>query len=154
MAWTTSIKYSFASKEKPSLPMMTYMHVKKLAMDQKNMQFDDEIFLSAYCRMAAPSLRFLSSAIPACGGSVWVRRFGPGSSGEIEFEFARAISDEIYCALMEAPTILDRRSHLRLATLCQCNRQRLPHIANNRVVVSLSLMPLTEREQSECETFR
>jgi hypothetical protein len=136
-----------------SLPMMTYMHVKKLAMDQKNVQFD-EILLSAYCRMAAPSLRFLSSAIPACGGSVWVRRFGPGSSGEIEFEFARAISDEIYCALMEAQTILDRGSHLRLATLCQCNRQRLPHVANKRVVVRLSLMPLTEREQFGGETFR
>ena len=118
---------------------------KSLPVDEKITPRNQEIFLTGCCTRATPSLRFLSEAIPACHGKVFVRRFDAGGSGEIQFDFSRSHCVEIYCVLMASEVVLDRGSHLRLTSLCQCTQELLARVADQRVVVKLILSPLTNR---------
>ena len=82
-----------------------------------------ELKLTALCQDdAARTVRFLTGAVMACGGSVLLRRFEPDASAEIEFEFPRATCVEMYSLLIAAGLELSRESHLMLADLCQCTK--------------------------------
>lgn len=96
--------------------------------------------LAALCTDDVPrAIRFLTGAIMACGGYVLSRRFDPGETAAIEFEFVRAICVEMYSILIAAGLELSAESHLALASLCQCTRETIEATAGDPVRVELTL---------------
>jgi len=99
-----------------------------------------ELNLTALCSDDAPrTVRFLTGAVMACGGCVLSRRFDPGQTAAIEFEFARATCVEMYGVLIAAGLQLSAESHRSMATLCQCTRETLESTAGDPVRVDLNI---------------
>jgi hypothetical protein len=67
-------------------------------------------------------MRFLTGAVLSCGGWVLSRSMPGSDTVEISFEFARAVSLEVYSVLIAAGLELSRDAHLSLTELCQCTR--------------------------------
>lgn len=102
-----------------------------------------DLNLSALCADDAPrTVRFLTGAGLACGGNVLSRRFDPGDTAAIEFEFLRATCVEMYSLLIAAGLELTAQSHWSLATLCQCTRETLESTASDPVRVELTIRRL------------
>jgi hypothetical protein len=96
--------------------------------------------LAALCSDdAARTVRFLTGAVLACGGDVLSRRFEPGQSATIEFEFVRATCVEMYSILIAAGLELSAEAHLAMASLCQCTRETLEATAGDPVRALLSI---------------
>ena len=96
--------------------------------------------LTALCSDDAPrTVRFLTGAVMACGGCVLSRRFDPGDTAAIEFEFMRATCVEMYSILIAAGLELSAPSHRALATLCQCTRETLEATAGDPVRIELTI---------------
>jgi len=110
------------------------------------MQLDSTVWdlnLSALCADDAPrTVRFLTGAVLACGGNVLSRRFDPGDTAAIEFEFLRATCVEMYSLLIAAGLELTAQSHWTMAALCQCTRETLEHTASDPVRVELTIRRL------------
>jgi hypothetical protein len=103
-----------------------------------------ELNLSALCADDAPrTVRFLTGAVLACGGNVLSRRFDPGDTAAIEFEFMRATCVEMYSLLIAAGLELTAQSHWTMATLCQCTRETMESTASDPVRVELNIKKLT-----------
>lgn len=101
---------------------------------------DWNLSLTALCSDDAPrTVRFLTGAVLACGGNVLSRRFEPGETAAIEFEFVRATCVEMYSILIAAGLELSAEAHVHLATLCQCTRETLEATAGDPVRVLLSI---------------
>jgi hypothetical protein len=101
---------------------------------------DWNLSLCALCSDDAPrTVRFLTGAVLACGGNVLSRRFEPGETAAIEFEFVRATCVEMYSILIAAGLELSAEAHLTMATLCQCTRETLEATAGDPVRVLLSI---------------
>lgn len=99
-----------------------------------------DLSLNALCPGDAPrTVRFLTGAVMACGGTVLSRRFDPNDSAAIEFEFARATCVEMYGLLIAAGLELTAQSHHTLANLCQCTRETLESTAADPVRVELTI---------------
>lgn len=99
-----------------------------------------DLNLSALCADDAPrTVRFLTGAVLACGGNVLSRRFDPGDTAAIEFEFLRATCVEMYSLLIAAGLELTAHSHWSMATLCQCTRETLESTASDPVRVELTI---------------
>jgi hypothetical protein len=97
-----------------------------------------DLNLAAMCAEdAARTVRFLTGAVMACGGLVLSRRFDAGETAAIEFEFIRATCVEMYSVMIAAGLELTAQSHLIMATLCQCTRERLEATAGDPVRVEL-----------------
>jgi hypothetical protein len=104
------------------------------------MRSDWNLNLTAQCSDDAPrTVRFLTGALLACGGNVLSRRFEPGESAAIEFEFVRATCVEMYSILIAAGLELSAEAHVTLASLCQCTRETLEATAGDPVRVLLSI---------------
>lgn len=102
-----------------------------------------DLNLSALCADDAPrTVRFLTGAVLACGGNVLSRRFDPGDTAAIEFEFLRATCVEMYSLLIAAGLELTAQSHWSMATLCQCTRETLENTASDPVRVELTIRRL------------
>ena len=102
-----------------------------------------DLNLSALCADDAPrTVRFLTGAVLACGGNVLSRRFDPGDTAAIEFEFLRATCVEMYSLLIAAGLELTAQSHWSMATLCQCTRETLESTASDPVRVELTIRKL------------
>jgi hypothetical protein len=102
-----------------------------------------DLSLSALCADDAPrTVRFLTGAVLACGGNVLSRRFDPGDTAAIEFEFLRATCVEMYSLLIAAGLELTAQSHWSMATLCQCTRETLESTASDPVRVELTIQKL------------
>ncbi len=102
-----------------------------------------DLNLSALCADDAPrTVRFLTGAVLACGGNVLSRRFDPGDTAAIEFEFLRATCVEMYSLLIAAGLELTTQSHWSMATLCQCTRETLESTASDPVRVELTIQKL------------
>jgi hypothetical protein len=96
--------------------------------------------LTALCSDDAPrTVRFLTGAVMACGGCVLSRRFNPGETAEIEFDFVRATCVEMYSVLIAAGLELTAEAHLTMATLCQCTRETIEATAADPVRVLLTI---------------
>jgi hypothetical protein len=96
--------------------------------------------LTALCSDDVPrTVRFLTGAVLACGGCVLSRRFDPGETAGIEFEFVRAICVEMYSILIAAGLQLTAEAHLTMATLCQCTRETLEATGGDPVRVQLTV---------------
>ncbi len=109
-----------------------------------------DLNLTALCADDAPrTVRFLTGAVMACGGYVLSRRFDPGQTAAMEFEFARASCVEMYSVLIAAGLQLSAESHRSLATLCQCTRETLEATAGDPVRVDLNIR--CARSGSSCE---
>lgn len=103
-----------------------------------------ELNLSALCADDAPrTVRFLTGAVLACGGNVLSRRFDPGDTAAIEFEFMRATCVEMYSLLIAAGLELTAQSHWTMSTLCQCTRETMESTASDPVRVELIIKKLT-----------
>lgn len=101
---------------------------------------DWNLSLCALCSDDAPrAVRFLTGAVLACGGNVLARRFEPGETAAIEFEFVRATCVEMYSILIAAGLELSAEAHLTMASLCQCTRETLEATAGDPVRVLLSI---------------
>jgi hypothetical protein len=101
---------------------------------------DWNLSLTALCCDDAPrTVRFLTGAVLACGGNVLSRRFEPGQTAAIEFEFVRATCVEMYSILIAAGLELSAEAHLTMASLCQCTRETLEATAGDPVRVLLSI---------------
>ena len=102
-----------------------------------------DLNLSALCADDAPrTVRFLTGAVLACGGNVLSRRFDPGDTAAIEFEFLRATCVEMYSLLIAAGLELTAQSHWTLSALCQCTRETLESTAADPVRVELTIRKL------------
>lgn len=99
-----------------------------------------DLNLSALCADDAPrTVRFLTGAVLACGGNVLSRRFDPGDTAAIEFEFLRATCVEMYSLLIAAGLELTAQSHWIMSALCQCTRETLENTASDPVRVELTI---------------
>lgn len=99
-----------------------------------------ELNLSALCQEDAPrTVRFLTGAVLACGGNVLSRRFEPGDTAAMEFEFMRATCVEMYSVLIAAGLELTAQSHWSMAALCQCTRETLETTAADPVRIELTI---------------
>lgn len=109
-------------------------------LDIWNQVADWNLSLNALCPDDAPrTVRFLTGAVLACGGSVISRRFEPNDSAAIEFEFARATCVEMYGVLIAAGLVLTAQSHSTLANLCQCTRETIESTAADPVRIALTI---------------
>lgn len=101
---------------------------------------DWNLSLAALCSDDAPrTVRFLTGAVLACGGNVLSRRFEPGESAAIEFEFVRATCVEMYSIMIASGLELSAEAHRTMASLCQCTRETLEATAGDPVRVLLSI---------------
>jgi hypothetical protein len=106
--------------------------------------------LTALCSDdAARTVRFLTGAILACGGCVLSRRFDPGATAAIEFEFVRATCVEMYSILIAAGLELTAEAHRVMATLCQCTRETLEATAGDPVRVQLTIRKSSAKARCE-----
>ncbi|HEX3436582.1 MAG TPA: hypothetical protein VHT24_07415 [Pseudacidobacterium sp.] len=82
-----------------------------------------DMTLAAFC-IGDPqrTIRFLTGAVITCGGWVLSRSITGSDSAEISFEFARAVSVEIYSLLIAAGLELGRDAHIQMTELCQCTK--------------------------------
>lgn len=87
----------------------------------------------------ARMVRFLTGALPGCGGWVLTRTTQGSEAAELDFEFARACCVEIYAVLIAAGLELSRDSHVRLADLCHCTRNLIQTHAFDLVRVELAV---------------
>jgi len=71
-------------------------------------------------------LRFLTGAVLGCGGWVLSRSLPGSDTVEMSFEFARAVSLEIYSVLIAAGLELSREAHISMTELCQCTKDLMP----------------------------
>jgi len=84
---------------------------------------DWDLTLTAFCAEDQHrAIRFLTGAIITCGGWVLSRTTSGSDSAEISFEFARAVSVEVYSMLIAAGLELSRDAHISMTELCQCTR--------------------------------
>jgi hypothetical protein len=108
-----------------------------------------ELNLTALCQEDAPrTIRFLTGAVMACGGCVLSRRFDPGDTAAMEFEFARATCVEMYSVLIAAGLELSAQSHRSLAALCQCTRETLESTAGDPVRAELTIRKTGESSRA------
>jgi hypothetical protein len=111
---------------------------------------DWNLSLAALCSDdSVRTLRFLTGAVLACGGHVLARRFEPGETAAIEFEFVRATCVEMYSILIAAGLELSAEAHLAMASLCQCTRETLEATAGDPVRVVLSVRRSGTKERCE-----
>jgi hypothetical protein len=92
-------------------------------------------------------LRFLTGAVLGCGGWVLSRSLPGSDTVEMSFEFARAISLEIYSALIAAGLELSRDAHISMTELCQCTKELMPSKAFDvaRVRLLIIAVPLENK---------
>ncbi len=95
-------------------------------------------------------MRFLTGAVLSCGGWVLSRSMAGSDTVEISFEFARAVSLEIYSVLIAAGLELSRDAHMSLTELYQCTRNLMPAKAFDVARVRLLVLtaPLDQKDRS------
>ncbi len=86
-------------------------------------------------------LRFLTGAVLGCGGWVLSRSLPGSDTVEMSFEFARAVSVEIYTVLIAAGLELSRDAHISMTELCQCTKDLMASKAYD--VARVRLLVLT-----------
>jgi hypothetical protein len=114
-------------------------------------KIDWDLTLTAfYAEDQQRALRFLTGAILSCGGWVLSHSIRGSDSAEITFEFARAVSLEIYSVFIAAGLELSRDAHVSLTGLCQCTKALIAtcayDIARIRLII---LQKLPDREHKE-----
>jgi hypothetical protein len=72
--------------------------------------------------LPAPLMATLDGAIVACGGWVLTRSAVSEHCVDIDFEFPRTHSIEMYSLLVAIGVELSREAHGQLTELCQCTR--------------------------------
>jgi hypothetical protein len=94
-------------------------------------------------------MRFLTGAVLSCGGWVLSRSMAGSDTVEISFEFARAVSLEIYSVLIAAGLELSRDAHMSLTELYQCTRNLMPAKAFDVARVRLLVLtaPLDQKDR-------
>ena len=70
-------------------------------------------------------MRFLTGAVLSCGGWVLSRSMPGSDTVEMSFEFARAVSLEVYSVLIAAGLELSRDAHISMTELYQCTKNLL-----------------------------
>ena len=97
-------------------------------------------------------VRFLTGVLLACGGWILTRSTYGSELAELDFEFARAGSMEIYAALVASGIELTSDSHRQMAQFCHCTqillRSRAFEIARVTMVI-YSDKTLVRREREE-----
>jgi hypothetical protein len=108
-----------------------------------------ELALTAKCEDVPRSIRFLTGAITTCGAEVLTRSFDAEGNAEMEIEFSRVACVEIYCMLIATGLELNRASHLRLTSLCQCTRELCAEKRQEPVRLTLGLHAPATPERSD-----
>jgi hypothetical protein len=95
-------------------------------------------------------MRFLTGAVLSCGGWVLSRSMDGSDTVEISFEFARAVSLEIYSVLIAAGLELSRDAHMSLTELYQCTRNLMSAKAFDVARVRLLVLtaPLDQKDRT------
>ena len=85
-------------------------------------------------------LRLLTGAVLTCGGWVLSRSMPGSDTVEMSFEFARAVSLEVYSVLIGAGLELSREAHISMTELCQCTKDLIKTKAFDVVRVRLLVL--------------
>jgi hypothetical protein len=97
-------------------------------------------------------MRYLTGAVLSCGGWVLSRSMPGSDTVEISFEFARAVSLEIYSVLIAAGVELSRDAHINMTELCQCTRNLLAtkgfDVARVRLLILAAPIDNKDRKES------
>jgi hypothetical protein len=93
-------------------------------------------------------MRFLTGAVLTCGGWVLSRSMPGSDTVEMSFEFARAVSLEVYSVLISAGLELSRDAHISMTELCQCTKDLMPTKAFDVARVRLLILatPLDKKD--------
>jgi hypothetical protein len=105
--------------------------------------------LNAFSSGSTLSVRSLCGALRGSGGFVLSTRLEPDGSAELDVEFTRASTLDLYCVLVAAALELDRASHLRLTSLCQCARDRHAFASPQTHAFTLRIIPQIPRPEDE-----
>ncbi len=103
--------------------------------------------------MPKPLLDLLCGGINACGGQVLTHGAVSEHCADIDFEFSRRASMEMYSLLVSAGLSLSLEAHHRLTELCQCTLLVNPREASTRVRVHLSVYAGEGAESFLADTF-
>jgi hypothetical protein len=120
---------------------------------------DWDLHLTATCADDPQrALRFLSGAVLSCGGWVLSRSVPGSDTAEINFEFARAASIEVYSMLIATGLELTRDAHIRITELCQCTKDLMAtkgfEVARVRLLVLASPQKPGRKSESEGNTLK
>ena len=96
-------------------------------------------------------MRFLTGAVLSCGGWVLSRSVSGSDTVEMSFEFARAVSLEVYSVLIAAGLELSRDAHMSMTELCQCTRNLMTTKAFDVARVRLLVLtaPLSNKDRND-----
>jgi hypothetical protein len=129
-----------------------------------NVKHEDEILdwdlhLTATCADdPQKAMRFLSGAVLSCGGWVLSRSIAGSDTAEINFEFARAASIEVYSMLIATGLELTRDAHIRITELCQCTKDLMDtkafEVARIRLLVLASHQKPGRRSDEDAKTLK
>jgi hypothetical protein len=104
------------------------------------------------------AMRFLSGAVLSCGGWVLSRSVAGSDTAEINFEFARAASIEVYSMLIATGLELTRDAHIRITELCQCTKDLMAtkafEVARVRLLVLASPRKHGRRTDEDAKTLK
>ncbi len=103
--------------------------------------------------MPKPLLDLLCGGINACGGQVLTHGTVSEHCADIDFEFGRRSSMEMYSLLVSAGLALSLEAHHRLTELCQCSLLADSREASARVRVHLSVYAGEGAESFLADTF-
>jgi hypothetical protein len=132
--------------------------MKKLALSEKeSVPYEEEIVewdlrLTATCADDPQRMmRFLSGAVVACGGWVLSRSMPGSDTAEINFEFARSASVEMYSVLIATGLELSREAHVTITQLCLCTKNLIATKAFDIVRMRLLVFaaPLNPERKNE-----
>jgi hypothetical protein len=97
------------------------------------------------------AMRYLSGAVLTCGGWVLSRSVPGSDTAEINFEFARAASVEVYSLLIATGLELSRDAHIRITELCQCTKDLMATKAFEVARVRLLVFPASQNPNRKNE---
>ena len=101
----------------------------------------DPVPLLAFASAQPLSLRAVIGAIRAGSGFVHSTRCEPDGPSEIDLEFPRCATLDLYTLLIAVGLELDCASHLRLTSLCQCARDRAPAAPSRTHSFTIRILP-------------
>ena len=109
-------------------------------MTQRPMPAEDwNLILVATCTTPKDLLAPLKQAILAAQGWILLQGDVSPRCADMDFEFPRSYSVEIYASLVAAGVNLSLEAHQQLTALCQCTRHAGPDAQSAVVRVNLTL---------------
>lgn len=95
--------------------------------------------IAGTCEEMNRTLRLIKAAVEVYHGFVLSRRFDPDGAAEIELQFKRGLCVEMYALLVSIGLQLNRDSHIRFTSYCQCTREQFRDVADSLTSIAIRL---------------